>query len=306
VSKPAVSNHGLAELTVHNDLGRSVVIEQYSQAPLQLHRPLYLDGEDYPTVFLKTPSAGLLGGDKHEFSLHALHNSTIKILNQSATLVYPGKSEQTIEIDIAGGATVFFEPCPLILAAGAILTQTVRINMAVGSRLKYIDEWSAGRIAMNECWRFERFDNTIEILVADVLQYRERFVLEPLKNKPDHALIGHDFTRFKSVYCFGPWQESERAALCAHGAVQTNLKAASQADLQAAIKTDGQIAVKTDEQATVQTDEHAAVKTDEQATVQFNGTHNPEENDCLAWRLTRPCGTIDRLLSMPSASATGD
>ena len=62
--------------------GWSVVTEQYSQAPLQLHRPLYLDAEIYPTVFLKTPSAGLLGGDKHSLSVHALENSTIKILNQ--------------------------------------------------------------------------------------------------------------------------------------------------------------------------------------------------------------------------------
>jgi urease accessory protein UreH len=259
------SNIGLAELTVAVVAGWSVVTEQYSQAPLQLHRPLYLDTDLYPTVFLKTPSSGLLGGDKHRLAVHASEDSTIKILNQSATLVYPGASEQIIEIDIADGATVFFQPCPLILAAGASLTQIVRIEMSDTSRLRYVDEWSAGRIAMNECWRFERFDNTIEIFMAGSLKYRERFVLEPLKTSPNHALIGHYFTRFQSVYCFGPWQESE---LEKSAESISNQNESNQKDLE-----------HDDQQP------H-----DQQQEVQ-------QQNNHLAWRLKRPCGTIDRLLS---------
>ncbi len=249
MSKSAI---GLAELTVALLEGRSVVTEQYSQAPLQLHRPLYLDADLYPTVFLKTPSSGLLAGDKHQLSVHACPASTIKILNQSATLVYPGASQQQIEIAIAGGATVMFEPCPLILAADANLTQTVRIEMSPTSRLLYTDEWSAGRIAMRECWQFERFDNTIEIFVGGLLKYRERFVLQPLQFAPADPLIGQHFTRFKSVYRFGPWLDTE---VPAH-------------DLSGAMSFEG---------------------------------------DRLAWRLKRPCGTIDRVLSAaPSGQTAAD
>jgi urease accessory protein UreH len=241
--------------------GWSVVTEQYSQAPLQLHRPLYLDTDLYPTVFLKTPSSGLLGGDKHRLAVHAAEDSTIKILNQSATLVYPGASEQIIEIDIADGATVFFEPCPLILAAGASLTQTVRIEMSATSRVGFGDVWSARRLANYVCWRFERFDNTIEIFMAGSLKYRERFVLEPLKTSPGHALIGHYFTRFQSVYCFGPWQDSE-------------LEKGDQPP---------------DDQQ----------QNDQQQNDQ-------QQNNHLAWRLKRPCGTIDRLLSASSTAQAAD
>jgi len=200
---------GLAELTVQLVGDRSVVTEQYSQAPLQLHRPLYLDEDSYPTVFLKSPSAGLLAGDRHQFSLKANQGSSVKILNQAATLIYPGPSEQKICIDIEDGATVFFEPCPLILAAGAALTQIVRIDMTKSSRLRYIDEWSAGRIAMNEFLRFESFDNTIEIYVGGCLEYRERFVIEPLKHSPEQTVIAQNFTRFNSRYQFGDWTEGD-------------------------------------------------------------------------------------------------
>jgi urease accessory protein UreH len=267
-----VSNIGLAELTVQLVAGWSVVTEQYSQAPLQLHRPLYLDLDTYPTVFLKTPSSGLLGGDQHQLTVRAAENSTVKIVNQSATLVYPGASQQTIDIDIASGGTVYFEPCPLILAAGANLTQKVRIEMSQTSCLRYIDEWSAGRIAMNECWRFERFDNTIEIFIAGSLAYRERFVLEPLKAPPDHALIGHHFTRFRSVYHFGPWQDSQLTP--------KNLQKDLQKDLQK--------------------EQHKDLQPDLQSVLQTEQEMD-RQNDSRAWRLTKPCGTIDRLLSMPSA-----
>ena len=266
MSKAAI---GLAELTVALLEGRSVVTEQYSQAPLQLHRPLYLDGDLYPTVFLKTPSSGLLGGDKHQLSVHACPASTIKILNQSATLVYPGASEQQIEIDIAGGATVLFEPCPLIFAAGANLTQTVRIEMAPTSRLSYTDEWSAGRIAMNERWQFERFDNTIEILVGGLLRYRERFILEPVKASPTEPVIGQHFTKFKSVYYFGPWLDSD---LPPEYAKQEYLS-------------------------------------DQSLNQEYLNQETPSRDSAaqehrLTWRLKRPWGTVDRLLSASPATQT--
>jgi len=278
-------NLGLADLTVAMLDGRSIVTQQYSQAPLQLHRPLYVDGDDYPTVFLKTPSAGLLGGDKHQLRLYASRNATIKMLNQSATLVYPGPSEQDIEIYIEDGATVFFEPCPLILAAGASLVQTVRITMHPGSKLKYIDEWSAGRIAMNECFRFQRFDNTIEIWVGGALQYREHFVLEPLKNKPGSELICHHYTRFKSVYQIGPWEDGIGPSGQSHGSNDF-------------LEPSGQM------QSSKDFLEPAALSQPPASVFEGGRQIESAEEGCLAWRLKRPCGTIDRLLSMPSTTQT--
>ncbi len=261
--------------------GRSIVTQQYSQAPLQLHRPLYLDGEDFPTVYLKTPSAGLLGGDKHQFKLYAGRGSTIKILNQSATLVYPGASAQEIEIYIESGATVFFEPCPLIFAKGAIFQQNVNVTMQEGSRLRYIDEWSAGRIAMNECWQFERFDNMIEIWFAGALKYRERFVLEPLKNKPDHNLICRHYSRFKSLYQIGSWDQSE-------------------SDSAPAIKIDGEGGEKEGTQKeNIEHDVFAGAMQKSESSL-----HSADQN-YLSWRLERPNATIDRILSAPSSAQPG-
>jgi urease accessory protein len=205
------ANLGIASLNVLVRDGRSVVSEQYSQAPLQLHRPLYLDGEGsepcaYPTVFMKTPSAGLLGGDRHEIKLTVEAGATIRLTNQAATLVYPGASAQYIAIDIAGGGMLFFEPCPLILAAQAAFTQRVRINMAQDARLYYLDEWSAGRIAMAECWQFEYYDNCIEIFQEGQIIYRERFILRPGDLNPSNAVICGKYQRFSSLYVLGAWE----------------------------------------------------------------------------------------------------
>ena len=198
-----VPNYGRAALRVELRSGRSVVVEQYSQAPLQLHRPLYLAKSDYPTVYLRSPSAGYLDGDEHHLAVHLESGSRLELRTQAASLVYPGRSRQVIAISVAAGGQLSFQPHPLILAAGANFHQLVRIDLSGDARLSFQDSWSAGRVAMGEKWCFDRFENSIEILIDGVLVCRERQSIDPQSLDVMNTVIGGRFTTFRTGYIFG-------------------------------------------------------------------------------------------------------
>ncbi|HEY9793060.1 MAG TPA: urease accessory protein UreD [Candidatus Obscuribacterales bacterium] len=196
-------NIGIASLNVAVRAGRSVVTQQFGKAPLQVHKPLYLESADHPTVFLKTPSSGLLEGDEHRLRIKVERNATLEIRTQACTLVYPGASRQKIDIVLEDGASLIFEPHPLILARGAKFTQTIAIALAGDCHLLFSESWCAGRIAMNERWKFDSFENTVLIRSNQELIYREHWILHPKLGSVDHPFICGEFTHFKNSYTTG-------------------------------------------------------------------------------------------------------
>lgn len=198
-----VINIGLARINVERDGERSVVVDEFSQTPLQLHQALYLDERPFPTVFLKTPSSGLLGGDKHRIDVEVGRNSQLELRTQAATLVYPGHSSLTINMTVRDGAKLTFLPHALIFGAGSSLTQKVIINLEHDASLEYSDTWCAGRVAMNEAWQFENYSYSLELFRAGNLLYREHWSLSPQVVPFHHPLICGDYTHFSTLFIFG-------------------------------------------------------------------------------------------------------
>lgn len=205
-------NLGIAKLRVERNGKSSVVRDQYSQAPLQLHRPLYLDGADFPTVYLKSPSSGLLEGDEHRIDVSIAAHGRLEMRTQAATLVYPGSSLVHVDIQVGDEGRLTYLPHVVILGKGAKLAQTVRIEVEPTSRFDFCDTWCAGRIAMQESWQFLEFDYLLEIICAGKLLYRERWILSPASMAPTHPLICGEFTHFASHYRFGNDIENESGA----------------------------------------------------------------------------------------------
>jgi urease accessory protein len=197
-------NAGVARLRVEHDGEISTVVDQFSQTPLQLHRPLYLEEASFPTVYLKTPSSGLLGGDAHEIDVSVGANSRLELRTQAATLAYPGESSLNIKINVKDGGKFVYLPHALILGEGSGLTQRVSINLEGSASIDYSDTWCAGRIAMREQWKFDFYDYYLGIFKDDVLTYRERWRITPSLDDLSNVLICGDYTHFSSMYSFGP------------------------------------------------------------------------------------------------------
>lgn len=200
-------NLGIARLEVEQRGEKSVVVEQFGKAPLQVHRPLYLDGQSYPTVFLRTPSSGLLGGDSHVLDVMVKPNAVLELRTQAACLIYPGVSSSQTTIRLHENSKLIFLPHPLILAADAQFTQNIRIEMTESSSLVFLESWSAGRLAMGETWQFASFNNTVEIYTDTQLVFREHWQLKPRQSDPEQSLVCGSYKLFETLYRFGA-QES--------------------------------------------------------------------------------------------------
>ena len=203
-------NHGIARLRTEfrPDENRSVVSYQFGKAPLQVHRPLYLARKNHPTVFFRSPSAGLLDGDIHEIEIDVADGATLELRTQAACLVYTGSSRQDVVIRLGHESKLCFCPQPFILTRGASFTQRLAVDMQESSGLLLKESWSAGRIAMGECWQFEQMDSSIQINVSGKPAYRDRWKLSPETLPADDALVAGGYNAYESLYLFGKeWGE---------------------------------------------------------------------------------------------------
>ena len=196
-------NIGIAELDVMRRDGRSVIARQFGRAPLQVHRPLYLEGASHPTVYLRSPSSGLLDGDQHRIAIVVGDGAALELRTQAACVVYPGVAEHTLKVEVGNHARFCFRPHPFILHKGAHLRQVVRIQLRESSQLIFSDSWCAGRLAMQEAWAFLEFDNTVEIFVEGKLVYRDRYRIQPSKNELTHPFICSEYKVFETLHEFG-------------------------------------------------------------------------------------------------------
>lgn len=202
------NNTGIARLIAENRNGSSVVTTQYSQAPLQIHRPLNLFAGEPPVVYIKTPSSGLLNGDVHQFDFELRADARLEIRTQAATQVYPGRSNQDIKIKVGPGARLVFKPHPLIIGAGANLDQQVQIDLAENASIDYEDQWCAGRIEMNECWQFERYSYFLHVSRNGRLLLREKWTVVPGETPLTSLPICDRFTHFSNRLLTGRFLDS--------------------------------------------------------------------------------------------------
>ena len=193
----------MARLSVQFDGSQSTVVDQFSQTPLQLHRPLYLEGSSHPTVYIVTPSSGLLGGDEHCINVIVEPRAQLDLRTQAATQVYPGSSLLQINLQVKDFARLVFLPHPIILGAQASLQQSVRIELGEGATISFADTWCAGRVGMQELFRFADYEYRLEIFQRSKLAYRESWRIAPEETTLKHPMLCGDYTHFASFYQFG-------------------------------------------------------------------------------------------------------
>ncbi|HMP53676.1 MAG TPA: urease accessory protein UreD, partial [Candidatus Melainabacteria bacterium] len=65
------------------------------------------------------------------------------------------------------------------------------------------DSFSAGRIAMGECWQFREMDSSLDITISGKIAYRDRWRLNPKKQGAGDALVAGKYNGYESLYLFG-------------------------------------------------------------------------------------------------------
>jgi urease accessory protein len=194
--------------------GASTILAQSRfSLPLQTLTPLTLsDGASY--LMLLNPTGGVLGGDHLITEIVQEPGAHVCLTTPSAARIYRTlEKPATLEtvIRIGEGATLEYFPDHVIPHEGSALRQSLRMEMAPGSRAILFDSMASGRVAHGERWKFREMDSRMEVFSSGRPTYIHRAKLFPAMQRPDRAGWMEEFDYMGSVGFFADefssWKE---------------------------------------------------------------------------------------------------
>ena len=162
-------------------------VRALAQPPLQLSRVRY-DTPEHPAQanFTLLHLGGVLAGDQNQLTVALGERAEAQIVGAAATQIYTmpqASASQHLTLRLAAGSRLAWLAAPTILFAGANFSQTVRVELAAGAVLTYLDVLVPGRLARGEVFAFERYTSRFEVYDdCGMLLVAERAVLEPRRH----------------------------------------------------------------------------------------------------------------------------
>lgn len=208
-SKPnpeRVGRDGYLRLEFERRGARTELAKSRFTLPLQALTPLELeDGTSY--LMLLNPTGGVLGGDRLVTEIVQQPNTHVCLTTPSATRIYRTAQQPAVletVIDLGEGATLEYLPDHVIPHVGSALRQSLRLEMARGSRAIVLDSLASGRLAHGERWSFTEIDSRAEVRMCGKLAFLNRTKIAPAARQPDRMGLMEEFDY---VACMGLFAE---------------------------------------------------------------------------------------------------
>ena len=118
---------------------------------------------------LLNPTGGVLGGDHLVTEIIQEAGTHVCLTTPSATRIYRTSQQPAVletVIKLGEGATLEYLPDHVIPHTGSALRQSLRVEMARGSRAIVLDSLASGRVAHGERWSFTEIDSRTEVYVC--------------------------------------------------------------------------------------------------------------------------------------------
>jgi urease accessory protein len=197
--------------------GKTVLAQCRFKLPLQALAPSELaDGTAY--LMLLNPTGGLVGGDRLFTEITQEAGTSVCLTTPSATRIYRttgAPAVQETHIQLGDGASLEFLPDHVIPHRDSRLRQSLRVEMARGSRLILWDALAAGRIAHGERWNFHEVDSEIEIFLRGQPIFLNRTKIGPAILDPKRLGFAEEFNYLATLAIvadeFTSWQEAVTA-----------------------------------------------------------------------------------------------
>jgi urease accessory protein len=211
-----VGRDGFLRLRFARSGANTILAQSRFSLPLQVLTPLTLaDGASY--LMLLNPTGGVLGGDNLTTEIVQEAETHVCLTTPSATRIYRTEEKPAIlktAIHMGEGATLEYFPDHIIPHAGSALRQSLRIEMARGSRAILLDSMASGRVAHGERWAFMEMDSRIEVHVCGRPAYINRIKIVPTMSRPDRLgwMEEYDYASCIGLFADGFTQWPEVAA----------------------------------------------------------------------------------------------
>ncbi len=168
---------------------------------------------------LLNPTGGVLGGDRLTTEIVQEAGTHVCLTTPSATRIYRTTEKPAIletVIQLGEGAMLEYFPDHIIPHQGSALRQSLRVEMARGSRAIILDSMASGRVAHGERWKFAEMDSRTDVYTGGRLTYLNRTRIVPTERKPDRFGWMQDFDYMACMALFADgfsnWKELCSAA----------------------------------------------------------------------------------------------
>ena len=164
---------------------------------------------------LLNPTGGVLGGDHLVTEIVQEAGTHVCLTTPSATRIYRTAEKPAVletVIHVGEGATLEYFPDHVIPHIGSALRQSLRVEMARGSRAILLDSMASGRVAHGERWSFTEMDSRTKVNTRGKPVYINRTKIVPETKRPDRlgwmeefdyiscvGLFADEFMRWKEV-----------------------------------------------------------------------------------------------------------
>ena len=194
--------------------GRDTVLSRSRfTLPLQALTPLQIeDGTAY--LMLLNPTGGILGGDHLHTEIIQEKDTHVCLTTPSASRVYRTSQHPAVQetvIRLGEDASLEYLPDHVIPHVGSALHQSLRLEMARGSRAIVLDTLAAGRVAHETPWTFREVESRTEVILCGKPALLNRTKINPADQKTSSFGVMDDFKYVASMGIFGEgladWQE---------------------------------------------------------------------------------------------------
>ncbi len=151
---------GTIQMTLESKSGKTILSKQFTQAPLQVQRVLYLEPSlpNLAFVYLLSTSGGILQGDRYTSEIILNNAAMAHITTQGATRIYGMNRDSATHItklNVNAGCYLEYMPEQIIPYANSRYYQMTDATVHDTATLIYSEILTSGRTAMNESFAYD-------------------------------------------------------------------------------------------------------------------------------------------------------
>ncbi|MGY4661767.1 urease accessory protein [Pseudomonas chlororaphis] len=151
-------------------------VQRRHKGPLRVQKHLYAEGPEVCQHIIVHPPGGIAGGDRLQIRASVDRNAWAQLTSPGAAKWYRanGPAYQTLELNVAAGATLEWLPQETIVFSAAQAELSTRIELHGDARLFYWDVVALGRPASDERFDLGHFQSHLDIRRDGQLLWHER------------------------------------------------------------------------------------------------------------------------------------
>lgn len=164
--------------------GKTSIIKQHYQLPLQIMRPHYYDKDGTAFIYLMNPGGGVLQNDRFLTKIVAEEGTDTVVTTPSTTKFYKmedGHAEVLNIITVKDNAVMEYLPEHNVPFAQAKAYQDTIFHLSKGAVLFASDMVTEGRSSRGEHFQYDIYASKTKIYVDDELILLDNTVIEPEK-----------------------------------------------------------------------------------------------------------------------------